>query len=89
MKDCKFRSLCQLVGLVLLSMWPALGAAQMPTGTPPKYSPNVPAKITTPDSVETRIGTLRFKDGAYSDASPVRPSSEAAALCYSMAVAGT
>ncbi len=30
----------------------------------PKYSPNVPAKITTPDTVETRIGTLRFKDGA-------------------------
>jgi len=32
--------------------------------TPPKYSPDVPAKITTPDTVETRIGTLRFKDGA-------------------------
>jgi hypothetical protein len=30
----------------------------------PKYSPDVPAKITTPDTVETRIGTLRFKDGA-------------------------
>jgi hypothetical protein len=31
---------------------------------PPTYSPDVPAKITTPDSVETRIGTLRFRDGA-------------------------
>jgi LysM repeat protein len=29
-----------------------------------KYQPEVPAKITTPDSVETRIGTLRFRDGA-------------------------
>jgi hypothetical protein len=29
-----------------------------------EYSPDVPAKITTPDTVETRIGTLRFKDGA-------------------------
>lgn len=30
---------------------------------PPKYAPDVPAKITTPDTVDTRIGTLRFKDG--------------------------
>ncbi len=30
----------------------------------PKYAPDVPAKITTPDTLETRIGTLRFKDGA-------------------------
>ena len=28
----------------------------------PKYAPDVPAKITTPDTVVTRIGTLRFKD---------------------------
>src|SRR5215475_1329877 len=32
--------------------------------TPPKYAPDVPAKITTPDAVETRVGTLRFRDGA-------------------------
>ena len=41
--------------------------AQTPASTPgaaPKYTPDVPAKITTPDTVETRIGTLRFKDGA-------------------------
>jgi hypothetical protein len=31
---------------------------------PPKYAPNVPAKITTSEAVETRIGTLRFRDGA-------------------------
>jgi len=30
---------------------------------PPKYAPDVPAKITTPDTVETRIGTLHFTDG--------------------------
>lgn len=37
--------------------------AQTPAATP-KYSPDVPTKITTPDVVDTRIGTLRFKDGA-------------------------
>ena len=45
----------------------AVSDAQTPSGVPaaaPKYSPDVPAKITTPDTVETRIGTLRFKDGA-------------------------
>lgn len=30
----------------------------------PKYSADVPSYITTPDTVETRIGTLRFKHGA-------------------------
>jgi hypothetical protein len=35
-----------------------------PPAAPPKYSPDVPSKITTPGTVETRIGTLRFKDGA-------------------------
>src|SRR5215831_10317080 len=35
-----------------------------PRGAAPKYAPDVPPKITTPDTVETRIGTLRFKDGA-------------------------
>jgi hypothetical protein len=29
----------------------------------PKYAPDVPTKITTPDTIETRIGTLRFRDG--------------------------
>jgi len=33
------------------------------TAALPKYAPDVPSKITTPDTVETRIGTLRFKDG--------------------------
>jgi hypothetical protein len=46
---------------------PAAGDAQTLPGGPaasPKYSPDVPAKITTPAEVETRIGTLRFRDGA-------------------------
>jgi len=42
--------------------------------TSPKYSPNVPTKITTPDTVDTRIGTLRFKDGT--------PDSATAKLAY-------
>ncbi|MCB1710305.1 MAG: hypothetical protein KDI10_16440, partial [Halioglobus sp.] len=29
-----------------------------------EYAPAVPVNITTPDNVETRIGTLRFEDGA-------------------------
>jgi hypothetical protein len=30
---------------------------------PPKYSAKVPPSITTPDTVQTRIGTLKFADG--------------------------
>ena len=55
----------------------ATAYAQTPGGSPanaPKYSPDVPAKITTPDTVTTRIGTLRFKDGA--------PDSATAQLAY-------
>jgi len=51
---------------VLLFGVPAV-VAQIPesqSGGSPKYSPNVPTKITTPNTIETRIGTLRFKDGA-------------------------
>ena len=31
---------------------------------PPKYSAKIPSSITTPDTVKTRIGTLKFKGGA-------------------------
>jgi hypothetical protein len=34
----------------------------------PQYKADVPETILTPDKVETRIGTLRFKDGAPDDA---------------------
>ena len=53
-----------VIGLLSVAVFPAV--AQTPSGSapvPPKYAPDVPAKITTPDTVETRIGTLRFKDG--------------------------
>ena len=32
-------------------------------GAEPGYNTPIPAKIMTPDSVRTRIGTLRFEDG--------------------------
>ncbi|MFN6131400.1 MAG: DUF1254 domain-containing protein [Synechococcaceae cyanobacterium] len=44
--------------LLCLSATAALSAVE------PKYKANVPTAITTPDKVETRLGTLRFKDGA-------------------------
>src|SRR5262245_23309438 len=50
-----------------IAITPTASRAQTQSGSPaspPKYSPDVPAKITTPDTVQTRIGTLRFKDGA-------------------------
>ena len=33
------------------------------TSKKPKYVTDIPPSITTPDSVETRLGTLRFFDG--------------------------
>ena len=52
----------QVTTLALLAI-----AAAMPAwaqGQPaPKYSAKVPSYITTPDTVETRIGTLKFFDG--------------------------
>lgn len=59
------RLLCA-VAVAAVSAPTALAAATPNASdtAPPKYQPDVPAKITTPDTVETRIGTLRFKDGA-------------------------
>jgi hypothetical protein len=42
---------------------PALALAREPAGSP-RYAPDVPAGITTPGSVESPIGPLRFRDGA-------------------------
>ncbi|MBI1284179.1 MAG: DUF1214 domain-containing protein [Thiobacillus sp.] len=39
-------------------------SAQSPAAAEPEYAPDIPAKITTPDTVTTRIGALHFKDGA-------------------------
>ncbi|MEJ2284170.1 MAG: DUF1254 domain-containing protein [Desulfobacterales bacterium] len=55
----------------------AAAIAMTPVGAfaaSPKYAPNVPEKITTPDTVETRIGTLRFTDGT--------PNAETVDLAY-------
>lgn len=41
----------------------ALAATYANAQTAPKYSAKVPPYITTPDRVETRIGTLKFFDG--------------------------
>ncbi len=61
------KALWQLKLFVILAtailMAPSSSFAQAPAGSP-KYSPDMPAKITTPDTVSTRIGTLQFKDGA-------------------------
>ena len=42
----------------------AIAGSQAIAQDAPTYSADVPAKITTPNSVDTRIGTLRFLDGA-------------------------
>jgi hypothetical protein len=50
------------IALALLApglIGPALGE----TSLTPKYAADVPAYITTPDTVETRIGTLKFNHG--------------------------
>ena len=42
----------------------------MSDGTPQGYNTPIPAKIMTPDRVETRFGTLEFADGARPPAPP-------------------
>jgi hypothetical protein len=49
----------------------ALAAIQAHAQTTPEFSADIPAKITTPDSVDTRIGTLTFRNGA-PDAATIR-----------------
>jgi hypothetical protein len=39
-------------------------AAQPPGAARPTPGPNIPPSLVTPDKVETRIGTMEFKDGA-------------------------
>lgn len=50
-----------LSGAALLSFVFGLKAEEARS---PKYSANIPSSITTPDAVDTSIGTLRFKNGA-------------------------
>lgn len=49
---------------IALAISSGLKTTASAVSAPPKYSPDVPAKITTPDTTQTRIGALRFKDGA-------------------------
>ena len=48
-----------IAGMVSLSMSSLANAAEIPSG----YNTPIPASIMTPDTVNTRIGTLRFFDG--------------------------
>jgi hypothetical protein len=52
--------LVALAALANIALGKNPAAAQ---NTQPKYSADVPSKITTPDTIETRIGVLRFKNG--------------------------
>ncbi len=59
------RNTCQPLIKSALTMLMTFAAAASTAQSPsPIYSPNVPTKITTPETIETRIGTMRFKDGA-------------------------
>ena len=53
---CKEIATAILLPLLITTAW----AQNVP---PPKYSADVPSDITTPNSVETRIGTLKFNNG--------------------------
>jgi hypothetical protein len=53
------RKLSFLTATLALTLTAPIAGAQ----TLPKYSAKVPPYITTPDTVETRIGTLKFFDG--------------------------
>jgi hypothetical protein len=52
----------QLITLILLSAFFASPAFAQ------KYKTDIPPEITVPDSIETRIGTLKFTDGFPDDA---------------------
>lgn len=61
MKCFHARRLCELGIALLLPALIAPASAQTPPA--PKFSADVPAYITTPETVETRIGTLKFNNG--------------------------
>jgi len=60
-KPLRVRRVGQLASVFLWSVLIAPALAQ--SASPPKYSADIPSYITTPDSVETRIGTLKFNNG--------------------------
>ncbi len=64
------KNISSLVAFGAMSILASASLAQ----TTPKFAANVPAKITTPESMDTRIGTLNFRNGA--------PDDKTAALLY-------
>ncbi len=52
------------LGLAVAAATFVLPGSAIAQSAAPKYAPDVPKTITTPDRVETRIGTLHFRDGA-------------------------
>jgi hypothetical protein len=67
-KNRRLASAIALAGFGLVSF---LAGSVQAEDAKPKYSADVPSYITTPDTVDTRIGTLKFRDGA-PDAETVR-----------------
>lgn len=61
MRQCAFTK-SFVAGTVLALLQPAAGIAQDQVATP-TYMPDIPAAITTPERMETRIGTLHFPNG--------------------------
>ena len=61
MRGMQVKRLSVVAGIMTLLTF-AVAFAQ--DGKAPAFAPNVPAQIETPDSVKTRIGTLKFHDGA-------------------------
>jgi hypothetical protein len=64
------RATAGAAGMALLAAMGGPAEAQ----TAPEFSADVPAKITTPDRIETRLGTLTFQNGA--------PTGDTAQLVY-------
>jgi hypothetical protein len=63
----KTKTLLAVAFVSALAATPALAQ----TGPKMKMTTDIPREITTPDSVETRLGTLKFRDGFPDDATIV------------------
>ena len=50
--------------ITLVAILVACGVAALPSLAAAQTAPAIPPLLATPDRVETRIGTLEFKDGA-------------------------
>lgn len=58
----------KVAAMSALTLVGALASVCASAADAPKFKADVPASVRTPDSVKTRLGTLRFKDGAPVDA---------------------